>query len=97
MHSVLTFEYIECPVGETSDSAMASITCFILKNPEVHRRLNEEVRSYFASHDGYDVAKTNKLEYVMAVLKEGMRIFQRPKASPGFHLVSQLRPLCLEV
>lgn len=64
---------------------MASITCFILKNPEVHRRLNAEVRSYFASHDGYDVAKTNKLVYVMVILKESMRIFQRSKAPPGFH------------
>jgi cytochrome P450 len=74
--------------GETSGSAMASIIYFIIKNPEVHRKLNNEVRSAYTSSDDIDVASTTQLEYLMAVLKEGMRIFPTapqgtPRVSPG--------------
>jgi cytochrome P450 len=74
--------------GETSGSAMASIIYFLLKNPDAHKKLNEEVRSAYASYADIDVASTTKLEYLMAVLKEGMRIFPTapqgtPRISPG--------------
>ena len=74
--------------GETSGSAMASIIYFIIKNPEVHRKLNNEVRSAYTSSANIDVASTTQLEYLMAVLKEGMRIFPTapqgtPRVSPG--------------
>jgi cytochrome P450 len=74
--------------GETSGSAMASIIYFIIKNPEVHRKLNNEVRSAYTSSADIDVASTTQLEYLMAVLKEGMRIFPTapqgtPRVSPG--------------
>jgi cytochrome P450 len=74
--------------GETSGSAMASIIYFIIKNTEVHRKLNDEVRSAYASSVDIDVASTTQLEYLMAVLKEGMRIFPTapqgtPRVSPG--------------
>ncbi|KAI0570726.1 cytochrome P450 [Pyrenophora tritici-repentis] len=74
--------------GETSGSAMASIVYFILKNPEVHHKLKEEVRTAFVSYTEIDVASTTKLAYLIAVLKEGMRIFPTapqgtPRTSPG--------------
>ncbi|KAH6667317.1 cytochrome P450 monooxygenase [Halenospora varia] len=74
--------------GETSGSAMASIIYFIIKNTEVHRKLNDEVRSAYSSSVDIDVASTTQLEYLMAVLKEGMRIFPMapqgtPRVSPG--------------
>jgi cytochrome P450 len=74
--------------GETSGSAMASIIYFLLKNPEAHRKLNHEVRSAYTSFGDIDVASTTKLEYLMAVLKEAMRIFPTapqgtPRVSPG--------------
>ncbi|RYN85203.1 hypothetical protein AA0119_g13308 [Alternaria tenuissima] len=74
--------------GETSGSAMASIVYFVLKNPEVHHKLKEEVRTAFVSYTEIDVTSTTKLAYLIAVLKEGMRIFPTapqgtPRASPG--------------
>ena len=74
--------------GETSGSAMASIIYFLIKTPEAHRKLNEEVRSAYSSYNDIDVASTTQLEYLMAVLKEGMRIFPTapqgtPRVSPG--------------
>lgn len=35
--------------GETSGSAMASIIYFVIKQPKVHRKLNNEVRSAYTS------------------------------------------------
>ena len=74
--------------GETSGSAMASIINFVIKNPVVHRKLNNAVRSAYTSSVDIDVASTTQLEYLMAVLKEGMRIFPTapqgtPRVSPG--------------
>jgi cytochrome P450 len=72
--------------GETSGSAMASIIYFVIKNPEVHQKLNNAVRSAYTSSVDIDVASTTQLEYLMAVLKEGMRIF--PTAPQGTPRVS---------
>lgn len=74
--------------GETSGSAMASIIYFLLKTPEAYEKLNQEVRGAYSSFYDIDVASTTKLEYLMAVLKEGMRIFPTapqgtPRVSPG--------------
>lgn len=72
--------------GETSGSAMASIIYFVIKNPDVHQKLNNAVRSAYTSSVDIDVASTTQLEYLMAVLKEGMRIF--PTAPQGTPCVS---------
>jgi cytochrome P450 len=72
--------------GETSGSIMASIIYFIIKNLEVHRKLNNEVRLAYNTSDDIDVAPITQLEYLMAVLKEGMRIF--PTAPQGTPRVS---------
>lgn len=74
--------------GETTGSLMASITYFLLTNPEVYRKLNDEVRTAYTRLDDIDVASTTNLKYLMAVLKEGMRIFPvapqgAPRVSPG--------------
>jgi cytochrome P450 len=66
--------------GETSGSAMASIIYFLLKSSDAHRKLNEE------AYADIDVASTTRLEYLMAVLKEGMRIF--PTAPQGTPRIS---------
>jgi cytochrome P450 len=74
--------------GETSGSAMASILYLLVKNPEVHHKFNTEVRSEYMSFDHIDIASTKTLHYLIAVLKEGMRIFLTapqgtPRVSPG--------------
>lgn len=83
-----TSGYFSMAGGETSGSAMASIIYFLLKNPETHAKLNHEVRSAYSNVDEINVASTTGLEYLMAVLKEGMRIFPTapqgtPRLSPG--------------
>ena len=83
--------------GETSGSAMASIIYFILQNPEVHKKLNDEVRSAYASYEEITVASTSKLVYLMATLKEGMRIFPTapqgtPRLSPGVNIAGHYIP-----
>lgn len=74
--------------AETSGSSMASTLYFILKNPEAYRKLTQEVRSTFASYEDINVISATQLEYLMAVLKEGLRIFPMaaqgtPRSSPG--------------
>lgn len=74
--------------GETTGSLMASLTYFLLTNPEVYRKLNYEVRTAYTRLDDIDVASTTQLKYLMAVLKEAMRIFPvapqgAPRVSPG--------------
>jgi len=66
--------YIRMAGGETSGTAMASVVYFLLKNPEAHRKLNAEVRTAYDSYTDIDLASTTKLGYLMAMLKEGMRI-----------------------
>lgn len=74
--------------GETSGTLMTAALYFILKNPEIYQKLTDEVRSSYPSFDDIDVASTTKLEYLMAVLKEAMRLFPTapqgtPRISPG--------------
>lgn len=74
--------------GETTGSAMASIVYFLLTSPEAYRKLNDEVRAAYPSFNHINVASTTKLPYLMAVIKEGMRIFPTapqgaPRVSPG--------------
>lgn len=83
--------------GETSGSAMASIIYFILKTPSVHQKLNDEIRSAYTSFDDINVSSTTKLGYLMAVLKEGMRIFPTapqgtPRISPGVEVEGHFVP-----
>lgn len=67
---------------------MTSTLYFLLKNREAYDKLAREVRSSYASYDDIDVGSTTKLEYLRAVLKEGMRLFPvapqgTPRLSPG--------------
>lgn len=68
---------------------MASTTYFVLKNPEVYEKLKQEVRMRYISYDDIDIASTTQLSYLVAVLKESMRIFPAapqgmPRKSPGW-------------
>ncbi|KAI5923117.1 putative cytochrome P450 [Camillea tinctor] len=83
--------------GETTGSAMASILYFILKSSEVHRKLNDEVRSAYTNFGDITIASTTKLVYLMATLKEGMRIFPTapqgtPRVSPGVTVAGHYVP-----
>jgi cytochrome P450 len=60
--------------SETSSTALASVMFGLLRTPLAMKRAVEEVRSTFSSEDEIDVASTSKLEYITAVINEGMRM-----------------------
>lgn len=83
--------------GETSGTTMASTIYFVLRNSEVYRKLKAEVRSAFKSYDDITLLSSMQLEYVNAVIKEGMRIFPTapqgaPRVSPGMTVQGQFVP-----
>lgn len=74
--------------GETTGTSMAATTFYILKTPGVLAKLQQEVRGAFTSFDDIRYNASMQLPYLMAVLKEGARIFPTapqgtPRTSPG--------------
>lgn len=60
--------------SETTSSAMAAILTELLRNPCVLEKVTREVRSGFASEKDITVASVSKLEYLAAVIQEGIRM-----------------------
>ncbi|OBR06538.1 Cytochrome P450 monooxygenase [Colletotrichum higginsianum IMI 349063] len=60
--------------SETTATTLAAALYFICIHPEVLARLNEEVRSAFQGDADIDVNSVQKLSYMLAVLKEAMRV-----------------------
>lgn len=67
--------------SETTASLLSGITYYLLKNERVLEKLQQEVRGAFKSEADITVAACNRLEYLNAVLMEGLRIF--PPAPTG--------------
>ncbi|KAI0141749.1 cytochrome P450 [Xylariaceae sp. FL1272] len=61
--------------GETTSTAMAAITFYLLKSPRSYEKLRQEIRERYDSYDHIDITSTTQLAYLQAVLKEGMRIY----------------------
>ncbi|MCJ1258246.1 Cytochrome P450 monooxygenase orf11 [Lignoscripta atroalba] len=61
--------------SETTATALACITYYLLRKPEVMRHLQNEVRNAFKSYDEIDAASTASLKYLHAVALEGMRLY----------------------
>jgi averantin hydroxylase len=61
--------------SETSSSALAAITYFLLHNPSTMEKLKEEVRSTFKSESEINIAGVQGLKYILAVIYEGLRMF----------------------
>jgi cytochrome P450 len=53
---------------------LASVLFGLLSSPEAMRRATEEVRGAFAQEEDIDVAGASKLEYLTAVVNEGLRL-----------------------
>ncbi|KAI1081392.1 cytochrome P450 [Whalleya microplaca] len=74
--------------GETTSTAMAAITYYLIKSPTSHEKLKNEVRRRYKSLQEIDIMSTAHLPYLQAVIKEGLRIFPpapggMPRVSPG--------------
>ncbi|KAF4840775.1 Trichothecene C-15 hydroxylase [Colletotrichum siamense] len=60
--------------SETTATTLAATTYFLATHPEALQKLNDEVRSAFKSEDEIDVNSVQNLPYMLAVLKEAMRV-----------------------
>jgi cytochrome P450 len=61
--------------SETTATALSCITYYLLKDPTLAKKLQDEIRSSFTSYDEINSASTAKLPYLNAVCNEGMRIY----------------------
>lgn len=60
--------------GETTASLLSGTTYYLLTNPDKYKTLVDEIRSTFTSEDEITLPRVNQLQYLLAVLNEGLRI-----------------------
>jgi averantin hydroxylase len=61
--------------SETSGTLLSGCTWFLLKNPHLLRKLESHVRSSFTSETEIDLISVGKLDYMLAVLNEALRLY----------------------
>ncbi|KAL2139926.1 hypothetical protein VTI28DRAFT_4471 [Corynascus sepedonium] len=61
--------------SETTATALSAAAYFLARHPQVQARLADEVRTNFATEDEINFFSVNKLDYMLAVLDESMRMF----------------------
>ena len=67
--------------SETTATLLSGVTYYLLKTPHAYKKLCVEVRSAFTSNDQITLVATGQLQYLAAVLEEGLRIFPPVPAS----------------
>ncbi|KAI3338273.1 cytochrome P450 [Ustulina deusta] len=85
--------------SETTATALATMTYYLLRNPEIMKALQEEIRSSFNSYDEITGKSTQRLRYLKAVMLEAMRIYPplpfalpRVVPSPGESVAGSFLP-----
>ena len=68
--------------SETTATLLSGVTWYLLKNPDKLSKVKHEVRSTFKHDSEIDGQSVLKLPYMLAVLREGLRIF--PPSPFGF-------------
>lgn len=68
--------------GETVSTFLAAVTYFLLKNPTVYQKLQQEIRGRYKDGDEITAMSAQQLPYLQAVISEGLRIY--PPGSQGF-------------
>ncbi|KAF9873804.1 cytochrome P450 [Colletotrichum karsti] len=61
--------------SETTATALSAITYYLTTNTNALKKLNDEVRSAFGSEDEIDMVSVQKLQYMQAVINEGLRMY----------------------
>ncbi|CCC07834.1 unnamed protein product [Sordaria macrospora k-hell] len=61
--------------SETTATTLSGVTYLLTQNPEVLKRVTQEVRTAFKSVDEIDINSVNKLTYMLAVLNETLRLY----------------------
>lgn len=64
--------------SETTSTAMAGILNQLFRHPPVLRKLEEEIRDAFEREEDVTIASTSKLDYLHAVINEGLRMNPPP-------------------
>ena len=61
--------------SETTSTALSCITFYTLRDPQISRRLQEEIRTSFKFYGEINAQSTARLKYLQAVIVEGLRIY----------------------
>ena len=61
--------------SETSSTCLSTITYHLLRNEDVLRKVQAEIRETFKTYEEIDGASTATLKYMHAVITEGLRIY----------------------
>ncbi|KAI8623342.1 benzoate 4-monooxygenase cytochrome P450 [Xylariaceae sp. FL1651] len=69
--------------SETTATALATITYYLLRTPDVMTTLQKEIRTSFPSYEAINGRSTQRLRYLKGVILEGMRVYPPlPFATP---------------
>ncbi|TGO65006.1 hypothetical protein BELL_1022g00040 [Botrytis elliptica] len=60
--------------SETTATALTATTYWLLRNPAVYQKLVNEIRSRFATEADIDAQSVCQIDYLLAALKEGLRM-----------------------
>lgn len=72
--------------SETIATQLAAVAYYVMKNPDVARKLREEIRGAFDKEKDFTFAAVSaKLPYMLAVLNEALRI--HPPVPVGIHKI----------
>ncbi|KAK7212412.1 hypothetical protein V2G26_019590 [Clonostachys chloroleuca] len=80
--------------SETTASLLSGLVFYLLKHPDIYDKLVKEIRSAFNSQEEISLDGVSRLEYMLAVLKEGLRMcppvpMELPRRVPeGGHNIS---------
>jgi cytochrome P450 len=61
--------------SETTATLLSGTTFYLLSNPQAYDKLVREVRDTFETEDDITLQRVNHLEYMLAVLNEGLRLY----------------------
>ena len=61
--------------SETTATALSCITYYLLRTPRVLKRLQEEIKASFKTYDQINATTTAPLQYLHAVILEGLRMY----------------------
>lgn len=68
--------------SETTATLLSGLTYYLLQNPRIMHRLNDEIRNTFKSQEDITILSVSKLPYLLAVLEETLRRY--PPAPDAF-------------
>ena len=75
--------------SETTATLLSGVSYYLMKDPQKLQKATDEIRNAFQSEAEISCSSVDKLEYLMAVLKEGLRIYPPAPSSLPRMVVSK--------